>query len=81
MFKNMVAIKNRMTQVTNMRQSNMFFKTLPKRTFSYNQMPSGGRSYGMGTMLGIGVGTAGLMYLSYYSRTLNHQRMMNSPRN
>jgi hypothetical protein len=55
-----------------MKSSNFFQKTLPKRMFSYNQMPSGGKSYGMGTMLGIGVGTAGLMYLSYYSRTLNH---------
>jgi len=72
MFKNMIGLKNKLPQATMMKSSNFFQKTLPKRMFSYNQMPSGGKSYGMGTMLGIGVGTAGLMYLSYYSRTLNH---------
>ena len=36
--------------------------------------PQSGPSYG--AMFGVGMGTAGLMYLMYHARTLNQQRTM-----
>jgi hypothetical protein len=42
--------------------------------FSYQQMPSSGP--GIGAMLGLGLGTAGLAYVIYKGRSLAMQRNM-----
>lgn len=71
MFKSMIALKSKLTQARG-----VFQKATPKRMFSYKQMPpSGSGGAGVGTMFGIGLGTAGLMYLMYHSRNLQLQRM------
>ncbi len=55
MFKNLMKLKN----VPRQQAANLFSKSTPRRFFSYKQMPSGGP--GVGTMLGVGLETAGLM--------------------
>jgi len=73
MFKNLTHIKNRLVQ-----QSQPLFKNaVPRRAFSYRQGPNPSGGYGYGAMFGIGLGTAGLMYLVYHSRQLTNQRLQN----
>ncbi len=71
MFKSIMNVKSKMTMVRS--QVGLLRNGTPKRMFSYQQMPNSGP--GVGTMLGVGLGTAGLMYLMYYGRTLSMQRM------
>jgi hypothetical protein len=73
MFKNLMNMKSKMTFARN--QVGLLRNSTPKRMFSYQQMPSG--RPGVGAMLGVGLGTAGLMYLMYQGRTLSMQRRMN----
>ncbi len=66
MFKNMLALRSKLAQTST---QSVFMKATPKRLFSYKQMqPNSGP--GLGTMLGVGLGTAGLMYLMYHSRNM-----------
>jgi hypothetical protein len=72
MFKNLVQLKSRMTQP----QALLLGKNaLPRRVFSYRQSPPPSSGFGLGAMFGVGIGTAGLMYLVYHSRQLNAQRL------
>ena len=64
----MLAMRAKFAQAT----TKSIVRPAPRRWFSVNQQPSGP---GIGTMLGVGVGTAGLMYLMYHSRRLNQERM------
>ena len=52
----------------------LFSKQMPKQFFSQMQGPSSGP--GFGAMLGVGVGTAGLLYLMYYARQMTAHRNM-----
>jgi hypothetical protein len=72
MFKNLTHIKNRLVQS----QQPLFKNALPRRAFSYGQGPNAS-GFGIGAMFGIGLGTAGLMYLTYHSRQLTNQRLQN----
>lgn len=59
---------------TTLRQANtLHTNNLSKRFFSYQQQPQGGVR--VLPMLGVGLGTAGLMYLMYHSRDLSNQRL------
>jgi hypothetical protein len=76
MFKNMIQLKNKMIQGNTVRQAtnNLFMRQMPKRFFSEGPVRSGGP--GIGSMIGLGLGTAGLAYMMYYSRSLQQQRML-----
>jgi FtsH-binding integral membrane protein len=76
MFKAMMNMKSKMTFARN-QGAGLLRNATPKRMFSYQQMPNSGP--GVGTMLGVGLGTAGLMYLMYHGRTLASQRNMTHP--
>ena len=77
MFKNMLQLKNKITQASSIRSVNTnFFQKGSKRFFSGNYRPPTSAGPGMGAMIGVGLGTTGLMYLMYHSRQLNQQRMM-----
>lgn len=60
----MLALRTKFAQAA----TKSIVRPAPRRWFSVSQQPQGP---GIGTMLGVGVGTAGLMYLMYQSRTLN----------
>ena len=70
MFKNLMNMKSKMTFARS--QVGLMKNSTPKRMFSYQQMPNKGP--GFGALAGVGLGTAGLMYLLYKSRTLSMQR-------
>lgn len=72
MFKNLMQFKTKLTQPQSMLLGR---QALPKRAFNQPYRPNGGSTYGVGTMAGIGLGTAGLMYLIYHSRQLTNQRL------
>lgn len=72
MFKNAQALKSKLTQFSRTQTSNLFTKSVPKRFFSYQQRPSG---YSLPAMFGIGLGTAGLMYLMRYSYQMKHSQI------
>lgn len=76
MFKNFIQAKNKLNQASHMRTP-LFTKQVPQRFFSQPQGPSGGRR--IASMLGIGVGTAGLCYLVHYARQLNAKRFTCMP--
>lgn len=70
MFKNMIQFKNKLSST-----KTLFTRTAPKRMFSnYSQQPR--PSYA--GMLGVGLGTAGLMYLMYHSHRMRQQAMLNN---
>ena len=50
----------------------LFRNGTPKTMFRYQQMPN--RGAGMGAKLGVGLGTAGLMFLMYKANILSMQR-------
>jgi hypothetical protein len=74
MFKNMFSLKSKFAQAS--KSSALFNMNANKRWFSVRQTPPGSSGPGFGTMALAGLGTAGLMYLAYQSRSLNQQRMM-----
>ena len=73
MFKNMLALKSKFAQAP--KSVGLFNMNASKRWFSVRQTPPGSSGPGIGTMIGVGLGTTGLMYLMYQSRSLNQQRM------
>jgi hypothetical protein len=76
MFKNMLQLRNKMVQGNTVRQAtnNLFMRQMPKRMYGEGPVRSGGP--GIGAMLGVGLGTAGLAYMMYYGRNLSQQRML-----
>lgn len=76
MFKNMLQLRNKVMQGNTVRQAtqNLFTKQMPQRFFSQGPVRQGGP--GMGAMLGVGLGTGGLMYMMYQGRMLSQQRML-----
>lgn len=76
MFKNMLQLRNKMVQGNTVRQAtnNLFMRQMPQRMFSQGPVRAGGP--GIGAMLGVGLGTAGLAYMMYYGRNLSQQRML-----
>ena len=73
MFKSIAQLKTKITQ----QRGSLYTKMTSKRMFSSNQYKPQSGGYGIGTMLGVGAGTAGLMWLMYHSRTLQQERMKN----
>jgi hypothetical protein len=71
MLKSMLQLRNKMVQGNTVRQAtnNLFMKQMPKRMYGEGPVRSGGP--GMGAMLGVGVGTAGLAYMMYYGMKLS----------
>lgn len=77
MFKNLIQLKSKIAQP--LTRGALYTKnSLPRRMFSSNQYkPPTAGGYGFGTMLGLGLGTSGLMWLMYHSRTLQQERLKN----
>ena len=75
MFKNMLQLRSKVMQSNTVRQAtqNLFLKQTPQRFFSSGPVSQGP---GLGAMLGVGLGTAGLMYMVYQGRTLSQQRTL-----